>query len=234
MTDPKTSVTFILSGTQFASNLGGAARVLKNMGFERLALVRPVCEVGVEARTAAMRGDSLLDSARFHPSLLEAKRDVDLLVGTSGGLGGRHPRRVDCRSLAEEIVPRYLPNRIGVAFGCEGNGLRHDEMELCEWLVEIPTGSDYGSLNLSQAVAIVAYDLHCSMTRLTPGGFLHLAPPEQVRDLLSHLERLLASGRLPASTDIDQALRRLEKIAGRARLEQEDINLIRSLTQVGD
>lgn len=229
MPNPKDNLLFILCGTQFASNLGGAARVLKNMGFERLALVAPACEVGVEARTAAMRGETLLDHADFHPTLRDAKRHVDLLVGTSGGMGSRHPRRTDSRTLAEEIVPSYLPGRVGVAFGCEGNGLRHDEIELCEWLVEIPTGSRYGSLNLSQAVAIVAYELNLSLSRVSRDSFLHLATREQVRSLIDHLEVLLGAAGLPDSTDIGETVRRLARIVGRARLEEEDVNLIRGL-----
>lgn len=229
MADPKERVTFILCGTQFASNLGGAARVMKNMGFGRLALVQPVCEVGVEARTAAMRGDELLDHAKFHPTLAEAKQDFDLLVGTSGGLGSRHPRLTDSRTLAEEIVPAYLPRRVGLAFGSEGNGLRHDEIDLCDWLVEIPTGSPYGSLNLAQAVAIVAYELHLSLSRPERRPFLHQASPGQVGELMEHLGQRLQSAGLPGSTDLDQVVRRLEKIAGRARLEEEDVNLIRAL-----
>lgn len=234
MQNPKDQIRFILCGTQFASNLGRAARVMKNMGFERLILVQPECEVGVEARTGAMRGDGILDRADFAATLEDASRQVDLLVGTTARLAGANPRRAALRTFAEEIVPAYLPNRIGIAFGAEGNGLTRQEIDCCQWLVEIPTSPEYPSLNLSQAVAVAAYELHVALSGLQRGDFLNAAPPELVRGLLERAEETLRRLHPPDSLDLEEAMRRIARVAGRARLEREDVNLIRGLLKLGD
>ena len=65
MTLTRDNIYFILVRTQFASNLGSTVRVMKNMGFENLILVQPECEVGMEARSFAMKGSDILDRAVF-------------------------------------------------------------------------------------------------------------------------------------------------------------------------
>ena len=90
----RTNIHFVLVRTQFASNLGSTVRVMKNMGIGNLILVQPECEVGMEARSYAMRGADILDQALFYPSLeavgekLSGRADTGVSVtlhATSGG-----------------------------------------------------------------------------------------------------------------------------------------------------
>ena len=94
---------FILVRTQFASNLGTSVRILKNMGFDRLILIEPECEVGVEARARAMKGAELLDGARFYPSLLEAGRGIPQLVAATARTGFRS-KPLSCRLFTETVT----------------------------------------------------------------------------------------------------------------------------------
>lgn len=220
---------FLFVRTQFASNLGSAARVLKNMGFAHLVLIQPQCEVGAEARSYAMRGAELLDTARYYPSLQEASRHFQLLLGTTGRFLRDKPRLVDCRSMAAKILPAYSSSRVGIVFGAEDNGLVREELQLCHWLVEIPTGSEYPILNLAQAVAIVAYEIHLSLGAQRREGFLHGASPEGVEALMERLERFFHRLDPPPGISVERWMKRLRQLAGRARLEEEDVNLLHGI-----
>ena len=224
----KERICFILVRTQFASNLGAAARVMKNMGFARMVLVQPQCEVGAEARMLAMKGAEVLDQASFYPSLEGAAQHLDLILGTTGRLSPQaHP--LNSRVLAEEVVERFPQSSIGIAFGPEGNGLERAELRLCQWLVEIPTERGATSLNLAQAVAVIAYELHVSSLKQPHRSFLNHADQQQIRALLDHVERLLPAIKLPSHVSVERLLKRLARIAGRAQLEIEDVNLLRWL-----
>ncbi len=224
----KERICFILVRTQFASNLGAAARVMKNMGFARLVLVQPQCEVGAEARMLAMKGAEVLDRASFFRSLEEAAQHLDLILGTTGRLSPRaHP--LNSRMLAEKIVERFPQSSIGIAFGPEGNGLERAELRVCDWLLEIPTVHGSTSLNLAQAVAVIAYELHGSSLKQPDRSFLNHAGQEEIRALLSHVARVLPAIELPSHVSAERLLKRLARIAGRSQLEVEDVNLLRWL-----
>ena len=225
----KDHLHFILVRTRFASNLGAAARILKNMGFSRLVLIRPRCEVGAEARMLAMKGADLVDDAVYYPSLSEAKRHIRILLGTTARSTKSGHRRISSRTLAGELAPRYGSGPLGIVFGPEDNGLSRDELRLCEWLVEIPTAGDYPVLNLAQAVGVVAYDLHLASREPEDMPFLNVAEPEEFRSLIAHLEAVLDSAGLPPHLSGRRILARLNRILGRAQLEKEDVKLLRSL-----
>lgn len=225
---------FILSHTQFASNLGLATRVMKNMGFENLILVRPECEVGLEARARSMRGSDVLDRCRLRPSLEAALEDVDMLVGTTGRAHRDSTRWTTSRRFAEEIAPRFPDSRIGLAFGSESNGLSKEEVALCQWLLEIPTESGYPVINLAQAAAIVAYDLHMSGLDRRSHPALQFASSESVESLLERVESLLEKSTLPEMVDPQRILDRLRRLAARANLERDDVNMIRGLIDLLD
>lgn len=156
MTHPKGSLHFIFVRTQFASNLGTSVRALCNMGFENVVLVQPECEVGVEARTRAMKGAALLDRARYFTDLKQAAAEIPVLAAATAQR--RRPVPFSCRAFVENVLPDLLKEPVGIVFGPENNGLSNEEWKWCTHALTIPAGA-YASMNLSQAVAIVAYEL---------------------------------------------------------------------------
>lgn len=226
---PPDCIHFILVRTKFASNLGSAVRAMKNMGFENLTLVQPECEIGVEARTLAMKGANILDRAVFYPSLQAASQEVGLLVGTTGRFETEKHLLTTSRTFAQEIVPRYSGTKIGIAFGPEDNGLRREELRLCQWWVQIPTGPDSPVINLAQAVAIVAYELHLAQQAESARDYLHRATEEEVRLLLQRAEEFFQSLDLPKRISVNRLMKRIRKLTPRAQLEKEDVNLLHSL-----
>ena len=225
------NIHFVLVRTQFASNLGSTVRVMKNMGFENLILVQPECEVGLEARSYAMKGAPVLDNARFVPSLDEVAGKLGLLIGTTARYRGKKPRMLSCKTLVEDLLPKFASSSIGIVLGSEDNGLRREELRLCQWLVEIPTGSDYPVLNLAQAAAIVAYEIHVGISSHSVGKPLHEANPREVESLMNRIEGALKSLELPTRLSVERLMLRLRKISGRAQLEREDVNMLHGLVK---
>lgn len=223
------NIHFILVRPQFASNLGSTVRAMKNMGFHRLMLVQPQCEVGLEARTFAMKGAEILDEAVLRSSLEEAAQDVSFLIGSTGRFSSGKTRLISCRTLVEDVLPRCSPANIGIVLGSEDNGLRREELKLCQWLVEIPTGSDYPVINLAQAAAIIAYELNLALTHQGPSDSLNLASPEELDSLMLHAGRTLQTLALPVRLSVPRMMQRIRKIASRAELESEDINMLHGL-----
>lgn len=231
MSNPKDRIAFILVRTQFASNLGSTVRVMKNMGFSRLILVRPECEVGIEARSFAMKGAEILDQARFAPDLSAAARDVGVLVGTTGRFRGGSARLMSCPQLVDDLLPRLADTEVGIVLGSEDNGLRREELRLCQWLVQIPTGSDYPVINLAQAAAIVAYHLHLGLSRDSGRVSARPAPAEEIESLILRVDDVLGRMRIPGRISRERLLGRLRKIAARAQLERADVNLLHGLVK---
>lgn len=225
----KTDLHFVLVRTRFASNLGSSVRAMKNMGFENLVLVDPRCEIGVEARAYAMKGAEILDRALFLPRLETARDRLGLLVATTGRFRQPRPSLIDCPDFADLMTSGFGEQTAGIVFGSEGNGLTHKELRLCHWLMRIPTDSDYPVMNLAQAVAVVAYELNRRLTRAPGAELLHEATAEEVANFLDALKQFLQGVRFPEHVKIDKLMHRLRRIAARARLEKEDINLLRGL-----
>jgi tRNA (cytidine32/uridine32-2'-O)-methyltransferase len=151
------SVDVVLVRPARAANVAAACRALKNMGLESLVLVGP--DPGLDepaARALAYGAWDVLDGIRRPASLRDAVAGCTLVAGTSGR---PHPQAWTPRRLGEERASRPAAERLAVVFGPEAEGLRNDELELCHVRVHIPTDPAQPSVNLAQAVLLIAYEL---------------------------------------------------------------------------
>ena len=221
------NIHFMLVRPQFASNLGSAVRVLGNMGFENLSLIAPECEVGAEARARSMKAAPILDRARFFPSLAQARSEPGILVGTTARVRDGQDRCYDCRTFARSVLPE-LEGRVSVVFGPEDNGLRREEMRLCQYLISIPTISANPVMNLAQAVAVVAYEFRLALCERSPHEE-RKASESEVQELLDQVNRTLRSQALPAYLSVARLMRRFQTLTARAHLESEDVRMLLSL-----
>jgi tRNA/rRNA methyltransferase len=150
----------ILVRTTHPGNAGAAARSAANFGCRELRFVAPLCDVkGKEAADRAVHAGELLKAARVYPDMKSALGGVSLSVGTTARTSqaeNRFQRKPeDIRDFVASI--RDWNGQVAYVFGNEQDGLSNDEIDLLDQLITIPT-SDYWSMNLSHAVAIVCYD----------------------------------------------------------------------------
>ena len=148
----------VLVGPKYQGNIGSVARLMKNFGFRSLVLVNPPKLEG-EARAMAMHGIDILKGAKVVKSFGELKGKFDFLVATSAIVAG------DSNAMRSPVTPEELGNsldlkgKVGILFGREDTGLLNDEIATCDMLVTIPASNEYPTLNLSQSVAIILYEL---------------------------------------------------------------------------
>ena len=155
------SPTLVLVEPGGPLNVGSVARLCRSYGIEDLRLVAPRCDpLGEEARLMAVKGLPLLQRATVFPTLAAALADCGRVVAATGRPEGEPlPLEDPDDALAWLLAgERALPSAL--VFGREDRGLSNDELLQAGRLLQIPTPTPHGSLNLSHAVAVVLHDLH--------------------------------------------------------------------------
>jgi len=232
---PLDPARFVLVGTSHAGNVGAAARALKVMGFSDLVLVAPRAanvQRRAEAIALASGATDVLASARVVGSLAEALDGITYACATAMtprdfGPPNRAPRELFATLAAGT-------HQVAFVFGSERFGLANEDVYPCNACLTIPTDPGYGSLNLAQAVQLVAYDW-----RQAIGGFAarprtdddRRADAVAVRGVVEHWQEALeALGFLdPAAPK--KLMARLHRLALRAELEVEEVHILRGIAR---
>jgi TrmH family RNA methyltransferase len=154
----KDNVTFVLVGPREPGNIGASARALKNMGFRRLALIDPPALTD-ETKWFAHNSLDVLESAYVYQSLGNALHEKSIVAGTTRRRGKRRGVIYPVDQGALKLRELATDNQVAILFGREDRGLFNEEVEECGFLMSIPVSSNHPSLNLAQAVLLVAYEL---------------------------------------------------------------------------
>jgi TrmH family RNA methyltransferase len=213
-----------------AANVAAACRALKNMGLRSVALVGP--DPGLDdpaARGLAYGAWDVLDGLRRHESLRQAVASCTVVAGTSGR---PHSEAWTPRRLAEDGPVRAAGGRLAVVFGPEAEGLRNDELALCHVRVHIPTDPAQHSLNLAQAVLLVAYELRlAALSGAHDTRRSEAAPAGEIDAALDDLrEALLAIGYLNPGNP-DAILAELRRLLSRASVSSREATLLRGMAR---
>lgn len=226
-------ITFCLVAPESPGNIGSAARALKNMGFSRLALVSPTDPRGEESIRMAYRSREVLDEAELFPDLSAALSETGWVVGISGrkrtGAGVE-----SIETLAPEIWERAGRQKITLLFGPEGTGLSNEALSRCHRTAFIPTGPRFSSLNLAQAVLLVAAALHRASAqpassdpngRPAPG----IASVAETESFFHEMEQTLEEIGFLKPPAKKKTIRRLREILMRAEVDSEEVKLLRAM-----
>jgi tRNA/rRNA methyltransferase len=219
---------FVLVRPQSPGNVGAAARALKNMGFAGLRLVAPEnYDLGQATRMAVHAGD-VLSAALIYPDLSAALADCSLVVGTTARGGPYRSEAETPREVAPQLVALSAANRIGIVFGPEDFGLTNQDLKLCHRLITIPTATEYASLNLAQAVMVVAYELRMTAAPEPQAGE-QFAAAGDVEAMLGRLEQgLIAIGFIPDENP-DHIMFALRALLGRGGLRPRELDILNGL-----
>ena len=232
---PLSRIRVVLSRPSHPGNIGAAARAMKNMGIARLVLVRPRRFPDPEARAMASGALGILQSARVCADLDEALAGTVFSVALSARPRELAHAPLDARAAAREIVEAARAGEVAVVFGNETVGLSNGEVMRCNRLARIPASEEYASLNLAQAVQVMAYEVR--MAALAPAAPASKSDPaahEDIEQLYAHLERsLTASGFLHPSHP-RKLMDRLRRLFARAKLEKVEVNILRGMLAAWD
>lgn len=242
---PLDNFAFVLFKPKSPGNIGASARALKNMGCRDLRIVQPAGftiandneRAGPrqgprrdDAKAMAVHGRDVLAAATIHPELDSALADRTLVVGTTARAGLYRSEARPLREVSHELSALSEVNRIALVFGPEDCGLTNEELKLCQRLITIPTAPEYPSLNLAQAVMIVAYEL-----MLASGAAREFPPTQQwapipeVDAMLARMaQALVAIGFLPEDNP-DHIMFALRAMLGRAGLRPRELDIMNGI-----
>ena len=255
-----TSTRFVLVEPSHPGNVGAAARALKTMGFSRLVLVAPRLahvQSDPEAIAMASGAEDVLASARIVPTIAEALTGVTWSVALTARMREYGPPQLAPREAASEARRHALGGNIAFVFGNERTGLSNEHVERCSALAHIPANPAYSSLNLAQAVQVLAYELRMAylFNDLENGndsssgsgsdtaaarvkvevqgevGPAARAPNEQVERMFVHLENALIALEFLDPANPKKLMSRLRRLFARAGLEREEVNILRGIAK---
>lgn len=226
---------FVLMHTSHAGNVGAAARAMKVMGFSDLVLVSPrFDDVLSREETVAMASGAadILVRARIVQSLPQALDGIQHVCATA-----MTPRDFGPPTLAPREHFAALAGgaqRVAFVFGSERFGMSNEDVYRCHACLSIPADARYGSLNLAQAVQLIAYEWRQAL-----GGFsvearttdAALADGVALQGLLDHWrDALVQVGYLdPAAPK--KLMPRLQQLLNRAQLTQEEVHILRGIAR---
>ena len=225
------SVKVVLVGTTHPGNIGATARAMKNMGILDLALVEPKEFPSDVATFRSKAAKDILEKASVHTSLEEAISECELVVGTSAR-GRTVPWPVlNPREAAEEMHKSSLNGKVAIVFGREDRGLTNEELGLCNFHVHIPSDPEYSSLNLSQAVQILAYEIRLSylQDRHVNKEYwdVELANNEQTERLINHMDELMQEVNFYDVENPRKLLVRVRRFFKRSKIDVMEANIFR-------
>jgi TrmH family RNA methyltransferase len=225
------AIRFVLVDTTHPGNIGASARAMKNMGLSTLVLVRPQAHPAPEALTRASAAADLVAGARVEPDVASAIADCGLVIGASARPRSARHRVLDARQAARELRAASALRPAAVLFGSERSGLANDDLARCHALLRIPADARYESLNLAQAVQIVAYEIH--MAGLDPDrGADGMASPATAREMAAldaHLDAVMTRVGFMHEANAGQLGPRIRRMLSRAAPDDGEVGILRGL-----
>ncbi len=236
---PNPAPAVVLVRPQAAGNVGAVARAMANMGLERLLLVEPAVALGAQARAMAVHAGYILDNSRRVASLAEALAPFRRVVGTTSGRKRSAAQPVvTSRQLARQWFRQRAAGEpwvnTALVFGPEASGLNNDELALCGTLVTIPCAARQPTLNLSQAVLLVAYEL--CQDGADPAPAEEEPPPAetaQIEGLFTQAQELLRRVGFARDDSFEGVLRDLRRLAARSGLTEREVAILRGICRRG-
>ena len=244
--DPAAPVV-ILVNPQLGENIGTAARAMANFGLSELRLVEP-CEAwpNEKARRAASGADWIIEGARVFDTLEEAIADLHHVYATTARPRGMTKTVITPEEAGRDMHARVEKGqRLGILFGRERWGLTNDEVSLADVIITAPVNPEFASLNIAQAVLLVAYEWYRHVAGEGVGMGTAEAPPvkpglqmpdsrpatrAELIGLFEHLESALDEADYFRAKDMRPVIvRNLRNMLERAELSEQEVRTLRGI-----
>lgn len=232
MNNTLNNITIVLCNTSHNGNIGAAARAMKTMGLYNMILVAPQVMPDDHSYALATNARDVVEKARIVDTLDEAIENTTLAYAmTSRKREFNHHLSTPFECAEELLITANNNEKVAIVFGSERSGLTIEQLEKCNRLVTIPGNPEYFSLNLAQAVQIMAYEVY----RQFSGSVDYLKTTTQKssfadnQGILSHIDKILSTTNYYKNKNIEMVQRRLQNIINKASLDREEVDLIRGM-----
>ncbi|AWM87613.1 RNA methyltransferase [Microvirga sp. 17 mud 1-3] len=223
----------ILVEPQLAENIGMVARAMANFGLSELRLVSPRNGWPKKgAHSAASGATHILESAKLYDTAREAIADLNFVLATTARARGQMKRVFGPEPAMAEAHRRVREGQgVGILFGRERTGLENDEISLADAIVTFPVDPQFSSLNLAQAVLLMAYEWQRQATGSAlpfAGGTESLpAPREMLVSFFDYIEGALDSLDYFPEDKRPIMVRNMRDIFHRLALTEQDVRTLR-------
>jgi tRNA/rRNA methyltransferase len=232
---------FVLMETSHPGNVGAVARAMKTMGFSELVLINPRYPDVLrheEAIAFASGAQDILANARIVTHPQQALDDCQFVAAVSARLREFSPPVMAPRDFAAEAATQS-DARMAIVFGSERYGLPNELVVNCNALINIPANPLYSSLNLAQAVQLLAYECRLVADALPAPAGNHgeigfrgaLASAQEREGMYAHLEQALIAIDFLDPASPKKLMPRLKRLFSRAELETEEVNIFRGIAK---
>ncbi|RKS85136.1 tRNA (cytidine32/uridine32-2'-O)-methyltransferase [Orbus hercynius] len=229
------NIKIVLVETSHTGNIGSAARAMKTMGLSKLCLVNPIVKPDSQSISLAAGASDIIKQAQIVSSMEEAIAGCQLVIGTSARSRHLQWPHLESFESGEKIIEEVqLGYQVALVFGRERVGLTNEELQKCHYHVSIPANPEYSSLNLAMSVQVLCYEIRMAMLKLTAqqlpqSEMISYPKNDDIERFYQHLEQtLLQTGFINVSHP-GQIMGRLRRLFTRARLEQQELNILRGI-----
>jgi tRNA/rRNA methyltransferase len=231
--NPLDNVSIVLVEPQHPGNVGMVCRAMKNMGITHLRVVKGCRIDHPDALKFAVSAKDLIGTAEHFETLAEALADTEISIATTRRHGKYRQEVLSAAEAAEQLLPRLGMLKAALVFGREDSGLTTEEVSLCRWNATIPTGDEYGSLNLAQAVLIFCYEIFSRSASVTFREDRPLAVSSELETCFGQMEEVFLKIGFLNPQNPAHIMRSFRQIFFRAELDSREVAILRGLlTQI--
>jgi tRNA/rRNA methyltransferase len=239
-------IRWVMMRTSHPGNVGSAARAIKTMGFSALHLVNPAYEYmarKAEAISLSSGAFDVLEAAQNHETMLEALGESQLVFGLTARDREFGPPAISLHEAVSMASSAAVANKpVSFVFGTERTGLDNEDLKHCTHRVWIDANPSYPSLNLAQAMMIVAYSMRQGLMKelaidssapesLASNNAPELADPSAIAAMLEHWQQGLEAIDYLNPENPKKLMPRLQSLFARAALQKEEIDLLRGIAK---
>lgn len=230
-----TNIKIVLIETSHTGNMGSAARAMKTMGLTQLCLVNPIIKPDSQSISLAAGASDIIKNAQIVNSMEEAIAECEMVIGTSARSRHLQWPHLESYQCGEKIVAELQQgHKVALVFGRERVGLTNEELQKCHYHVSIPANPEYSSLNLAMSVQVLCYEIRRTIIQLNqqPQQINEANDYPKDRDLerfYQHLQQTLINTGFINVNHPGQIMGRLRRLFTRARIEQQELNILRGI-----
>ena len=241
-------VRIVMVNTTLPANIGSALRAMKTMGLSKLVLVAPKTYPHPDIDALAAGATDLIEQIEIVETLADAIKDCHLVFGTSARSRTIPWPLLDARPAAEKSISAVVNDQqeVAVVFGREDRGLTNEELALANYHVTIPVNTDYGVLNVAQAIQVICYEMRMATLAIVESGADEaatmpvtdtetmqwdepLVTHEQMEQFYPHIEKMLAEIEFLDPKNPRLLPLRLRRLFGRIQLDRMEYHLLRGI-----
>ena len=241
-------VRIVMVNTTLPANIGSALRAMKTMGLSKLVLVAPKTYPHPDIDALAAGATDLIEQIEIVETLADAIKDCHLVFGTSARSRTIPWPLLEARPAAEKSISAVVNDQqdVAVVFGREDRGLTNEELAMANYHVTIPVNTDYGVLNVAQAIQVICYEMRMATLAAVESGKDEtatmpvtdtesmqwdepLVTHEQMEQFYPHIEKMLAEIEFLDPKNPRLLPLRLRRLFGRIQLDRMEYHLLRGI-----